>query len=173
MRLLKRQYRALNTIEISQSALVHNYQYLSKMSGLLIAPCLKSNAYGHDISLIGKIVDTLNPPFICVDSLYEAYDLSKAKVKNPILIMGYVSTISLQTKRLPYAFTVFNKEIVDGLNQYQPEAAIHIFVDTGMHREGIRVEELSEFLEYVQKNTRLKIEGLMSHFAMSDKYNDP
>jgi alanine racemase len=171
--LLKRKYRTLNIIEISNSALVYNYQYLSESSELKISPCLKSNAYGHGISIIGKIVDELNPPFICVDSLYEAYELSKAKVKSHILIMGYVSPISLQTKKLPYSFTVFNRETVDALNKHQPHAAIHIFVDTGMYREGIRIEELSEFIQYVQKHTKLKIEGLMSHFAMSDKYNDP
>ena len=169
----KRKYYPLNRIEISKEALLYNYHYLSKLSGLKIAPCLKSNAYGYGISIIGKIIDEINPPFICVDSLYEAYELSKAKIKAHILIMGYISSISLQTKKLPYSFTVFNKETVDALNKYQPHAGIHIFVDTGMNREGIRLEELPEFLQYIQNYTKLKIEGLMSHFAMSDKYDNP
>src|SRR5579862_7690927 len=101
MPFLKKQYQTLNIIEVSRSALIHNFMYLSGLSkGVAVAPCLKSNAYGHGISLIGKIVDEVNPPFICVDSLYEAYELSKAKIKTHILIMGYVSPISLRTKKL-------------------------------------------------------------------------
>jgi alanine racemase len=170
---LKRSYQPLNIVEINKSNLLHNYNYLSSINKKIeIAPCLKSNAYGHGISVIGKIVDEFTPPFICVDSLYEAYELSKAKIKSHILIMGYVSLISLQTKKLPYSFTVFNKKTVDALNKYQSHAPIHVFVDTGMHREGVSIKELPALLQYIQTNTKLEIEGLMSHFAMSDKHND-
>lgn len=170
-RIIRRNYSPLNIIEVSSDNIRHNYQYLSSIDkSIKIAPVLKSNAYGHDIKLFGKEVDKLSPPFICVDSLYEAYELQRIKIKTPILIMGYVAPLSLRTKLLPFSFAVYTKEMVDALASYQPQAKVHIFVDTGMHREGIDVSELANFVKYV-KEQKLFIEGLMSHFAMADKPN--
>jgi alanine racemase len=161
-----RNYEPLNKIEISLLNLKHNYKYLSAIDKRIkVAPVLKSNAYGHGIQLIAKALDKFNPPYFCVDSLYEAYKLLKADVKTPILIMGYVDPKSLNTKKLPFSFAVFDYGVILALNRYQPQAKIHIFVDTGMHREGIRIEELPKFLHTIITKTNLEIEGIMSHFA--------
>ncbi len=166
-------YQALNVIEIWQKNLLHNYKYLSSINKKIkIAPVLKSNAYGHGLIHTATILEKLNPPFFCVDSLYEAYELTNNGIKTPILIMGFVDPVSLATKKLPYSFAVFSKEQVDALEQHQPHAKIHIFVDTGMHREGIILEELNEFIKYVG-TTNLEIEGIMSHFGESENKNNP
>lgn len=167
--LLGRNYDPLNLIEISRENLKANYKYLSEVNpNIKISPVLKSNAYGHGISLTGKEFDKLGAPFICVDSLYEAYELLKINVKTQILVMGFVSPKSLNTKKLPFSYAVYNKELITAISKYQPHAKIHIFVDTGMHREGVRIEDLPKFLNYIQEKTNLEIEGLMSHFAMGD-----
>lgn len=167
-----RNYEPLNLIEISEANLIDNYKYLVSLNrNIQVAPVLKSNAYGHGISLIGKVVDRLKAPFVCVDSLFEAYELTKAYVKTPILVMGYISPSSLKTKKLKYSFTIFNKEIVNALQQFQPNALVHVFVDTGMRREGIDLKELPSFLDFIQ-SANLRIEGLMSHFGMSDIPNN-
>ncbi len=166
--LLGRNYEPLNLIEISRKNLKSNYKYLSSInSNIKIAPVLKSNAYGHGISLVGKEFDKLGAPFICVDSLYEAYELLNKNVKTQVLIMGFISPKSLNTKKLPFSYAVYNKELVYAIAKYQPNSKVHIFVDTGMHREGVRLEDLPKFLKYIQSN-HLEIEGLMSHFAMGD-----
>ncbi|MCJ7826388.1 alanine racemase [Patescibacteria group bacterium] len=170
----KRHYEPLNRIEISSSRLCHNYEYLSKLTTTIqIAPVVKSNAYGHGAKHIVQCLDCLQPPFFCVDSLYEAYELLKFRVKTPILIMGMIHPKSLDTKRLPFSFAVSTLEVVDALKIYQPSAHIHIFVDTGMHREGVPMDELPQFLEYIKTKTPLTIDGLMSHFGKSDDPNDP
>lgn len=168
-KILGRNYQPLNLVEISRENIKSNYQYFSAVNkNIKIAPVLKSNAYGHGIGIVGKEFDSLNAPFICVDSLYEAYELLKIKVKTPILIMGFVNPKSLNTKKLPFSFAVYNKELLDAVNKFQSHAKIHIFADTGMHREGVRLEDLPRFLSYVQTKTDLEVEGLMSHFAMGD-----
>jgi alanine racemase len=164
-----RNYEPLNKIEISLSSLKHNYKYLSSIDKRIkVAPVLKSNAYGHGIELIAKALDKFNPPFFCVDSLYEAYKLLKTGIKTPILIMGYVDPKSLKTKKLPFSFAVYDYGVLLALNRYQPQAKIHIFVDTGMHREGVRIDELPKFLHSIISKTNLEIEGIMSHLAESE-----
>lgn len=169
-----RNYEPLNKIEVSLPNLKHNYKYLSSIDKeIKVAPVLKSNAYGHGIQLIAKALDKFNPPFFCVDSLYEAYKLLETGVKTQILIMGYVDPKSLKTKKLPFSFAVYDYGVLLELNRYQPQAKIHIFVDTGMHREGVGIDELPKFLQSIISKTNLEIEGIMSHFAESENPKNP
>lgn len=170
----KREYLTLNRIEISKSALINNYHYLSSLSSkMVVAPVLKSNAYGHGIVEVGKVLDSEKAPFFCVDSLYEAYQLLKSKIKTPILIMGYTNPQNFKVKKLPFSFAVYDLEMAKVLNSYQWEAKVHIKVDTGMHRLGVSIEELPVFLQELKKLTNLKVEGLMSHLAVATDAKDP
>lgn len=169
-KLIRKPFTPLNLISISKQRLIENYQELSKIDPKIeIAPVLKSNAYGHGIRLIGDILDKVGAPFLCVDSLYEAFQLQKTSApwrsKTPILIMGYIHPDSLKVKKLPFSFAVYDLEHAHALNEYQKVAKLHIFVDSGMHREGVGMEELPKFLEKLKKLNNIEIEGLMSHLA--------
>lgn len=166
-RIFKRSFTPLNLIYISKERLVENYRELSSVNPeIKIAPVLKSNAYGHGIRLVGKILDGVGAPFLCVDSLYEAFQLySKTGVVTPILIMGYIDPKSLQVKKLPFSFAIYDFEHARVLNEYQKGAKVHLFIDTGMNREGVRMEGLGEFLEKLKELKNIEIEGLMSHLA--------
>ena len=158
-------YKTLNRIEISRKNLLENYRFLSAINRKIkIAPVLKSNGYGHGIIEVAQILDKVGAPFFCVDSLYEAYELYKAKIKTPVLIMGYTNPENLKIKKLLFSFAVFDLQTVEILNKYQPGCAVHIFVDTGMSREGVTLEDLPDFLKTLKK-LNVKVDGLMSHLA--------
>lgn len=165
----KKFYQPLNIVEISENRLINNYKYLSSINQKIkIAPVLKSNAYGHGIIEVGSILEKLNPVFFCVDSIYEAYQLFNAKIKTPILITGYVNPENLNVKKLPFFYAVFELNQLRGILKYQPQAKVHLFVDTGMHREGIRIDELEYFLGKLTTNEKKNINGLISHLALAE-----
>lgn len=170
MRFLHRQkYHHLNQITVNAEALKHNFNFLNQLQPQAqIAPVLKSNAYGHGLKLVAPVFDQLKPPFLIVDSLYEAYELYKQKIKTPILIIGYTDPRNYQIKPLPFHYTVFDLDTARALNKHQPGAKIHLFVDTGMSREGIRLENFVQFLTEIKKLKKLKVEGLASHLADAD-----
>lgn len=168
--IFKRKYQPLNRIEISQKNLLENYLYITLIDkNISITPVIKSNAYGHGLMQIASVYDSLNCPFFCVDSLYEAYTLLKIKTKTPILIMGYVDGDNLRGRKLPFSYAVWSLEQIRSITQFQKGAGIHIFLDTGMNREGLSLEELKEFLLKVKEIRDIKIEGLMSHLAVYTK----
>jgi len=172
-KLIFRSYSPLNRIEISKKRLIDNYVYLSSLnSKIKVAPVLKSNAYSHGIVETAKIIDPFQPPFFCVDSIYEAYALYQAKIKSDILVMGYVDPKNLMFKKLPFSFAAYDEIHFQGIVKAQPQASIHLFVDTGMNREGIAINNLNSFLDKIAKSGFRNINGLMSHFAASDKPND-
>ena len=188
LKLFKKDYQSLNKIEVSRANLLHNYRYLSSLDKRIrVAPVIKSNGYGHGISEVAKILDSLytsdvgsspndvssRPPFFCVDSLFEAYELLKANIRTPILITGYTDPENLKVKKLPFSFAVYDIETAKILNEFQPGCGVHIFIDTGMRREGVMVKELPEFLLQIKQLSNIKIEGLMSHLASSESKTDP
>jgi len=170
---MKKSYIPLNIVEISEKRLINNFKYLASInSKIKIAPVLKSNAYGHGIIEVGSILDKLSPVFFCVDSIYEAYQLYKAKIKTPLLITGYVDPENLRIKRLPFSYAVFDLQQLRGILKFQPQAKVHLFVDTGMHREGVRIDDLEIFLNELNEKEKHSIEGLMSHLAFSEEPNN-
>lgn len=169
-RIFRSEYHPLNVVEINSTRLINNYQHLSNINKKIkIAPILKSNAYGHGIVEVGSILDKLKPVFFCVDSIFEAHQLLNAKIKTPILIIGYVDPENLQIKTLPFLYAVFDLAQLRGILRNQPQAKVHLFVDTGMHREGIRIDELEGFIKKLTNVERNSINGLMSHLAFAEK----
>lgn len=166
---LGRKSYPLNRIEVSKQALINNYSKLSAINPKVkIVPVLKSNAYGHGINLVGQILKQVQDdmPFIAVDSLYEANQLKKAGVKSQILIMGYIDPQSLRGRRLPYAYAAWGLDFLKEIDTYQKGAEVHLFIDTGMHREGVQIEELPQFLEDLKQFKNIKVVGVMTHLAI-------
>jgi len=160
----------LNSIGVSKSNLKFNYKYLSSFNPKLkIAPVLKSNAYGHGIVLAAKILQTLNPPFFCVYSFQEALELIKAGIQTKILVFGHIHPNNLLIPNLNFSYAVYNPKFLEILYRRQPHAGVHIFVDTGMHREGISLKDLHKLLQMAIRLPGIKIEGLMSHLGWADR----
>ncbi len=169
LRLFSKTYHHLNKIFISSDRIKANHQAFQDFHpDKKICHVLKSNAYGHGLNIVAPLFDSFGSPFLVVDSLFEAYELQKLKVKTPILIMGYTHPDNFKVKRLPFHFAVFDLEVAKTLNEFQPGCSIHLFVDTGMSREGVPLAEFHSFVKKVKKLGSLKIAGLTSHFADVD-----
>ncbi len=167
--LQKRSYQNLNKISVSKSALLANHQKIQALhQEAKVCPVLKSNAYGHGLKETATIFDAMGSPFLIVDSLFEAYELYKLKVKTPVLIMGYTAPENFKVKKLPFEIAVFDLDLAKILNRYQARCSVHIFVDTGMNREGVKIADLPQFLAEIKKLRNLKATGLCSHFADAD-----
>jgi alanine racemase len=164
-------YHTLNEITVDSQALINNYNYFQKLNpASYLCPVLKSNAYGHGLINVAKIVDSkLDTPYIMVDSLYEAYALAKEKIKTPIMIMGYTDPQNYAVwKKLPFTFAVYDIPSLKALNQHQPRAKIHIKLDTGMCRLGIQESDIPKFIAALKDCPKLRIEGVFSHLSQSD-----
>lgn len=161
----------LNKIEISENRIRENMQLLLQVNkDIAIAPVLKSNAYGHGIELIGKLLEEYKVPFYCVNSIQEAHQLREAGVTTDILIMGYVDPSDLASKEWDYIFVILDIAYARIVNKYQHKARVHLHIETGLHREGIDILSFPELLTEIKNLENLHVEGIMSHLACS---NDP
>lgn len=162
----------LSWVEINRSALKHNLQLLCKCIDrrVLLAPCVKANAYGHGIEETAKILVYAGADWLCVNALFEAQILRKAGIKIPICILGYILRKELpEAVRLNCRVVVYNKETVDALalaaKKTGKKAFVHIKIETGNNRQGVDVSIAADFIKYAQKFPQIRVEAISTHFA--------
>ncbi len=164
-------YRPLIEVRIFKSAILHNLDEFQKnYSQVQFAPVIKSNAYGHGIKQMAKILDNKNCPFFIVDSFYEALVLKREGIKTQVLILGYATMEQINnrvSKEVSFAIIDLSqlKNIADSLKN---KTNFHLKIDTGMHRQGIMPADLDKALEIIKSNQNINIVGACSHFADAD-----
>lgn len=169
--LLKPKYDSLNKIEISEEAILENYQLLKKeQPGAAIFPVLKSNAYGHGLKELCLILNKSEAPLVIVDSFPEA-QIAYRYFKRKILILGEMPIKAYSYCSLKRTeFCVYNRESLKSL-ALLGRAKIHLFVNSGMNREGIK--DLSNFLKENQDLLKkVEVVGFCSHLAASEDFTD-
>jgi alanine racemase len=150
---------ALNTIYIHAAAILHNLRFLQQQCPhQAIFPVLKSNAYGHGLFQIASILKHTNVPYLCVDS-YPEYQIVRQYAHKKCLILG--ETIAdnysyYDPKRATPA--VYTLATLQALINSKKQWTIHLFLNTGMHREGIQEADLEEFLQLLVQHKHISLE---------------
>ena len=169
----QKKFNHLNKISILRSSLIYNFQTIQNHNPqALVAPVLKSNAYGHGLKIVAPIFDKLHTPFICVDSLFEAWQLQNIGIQTPILILGFTLPENFKIKPIPFHVPLFDLSTAQILNKYQKNINVHLKIDTGMNRFGIKVNELNDFLIKLKKYSNIKISGVYSHLSSADEIDN-
>jgi len=157
---------AHTVVSLSQSSFVHNLREFQRLS-YAVAPVLKSNAYGHGLIEIASLLKKENIPFLVVDSHEEALTLKENNIKTPILIIGYVLPETVNNpilKNTSFAITSFEM-LHDWGDKVNKLTKIHLKIDTGMHRQGIALSQISESIQILKRSPFLVLEGIYSHFS--------
>lgn len=169
----------LTWIELSRKKFHNNISAIRKLIGknVLLAPCVKANAYGHGLLESASIFAKERCDWFCVDSADEAALLWQYGIRRPILIMGYVGQKDLY-KAIDFDARVFLYSMKDAkvlsqeAQRKKKQALAHIKVDTGMCRQGITVNNLQPFLKEVSRLPNLHIEGIATHFACAGEVGE-
>lgn len=169
----------LQWIEINSSALEHNIQQFRNLIGSKkkMAVIVKANAYGHGILEISKLASKYGVDWLGVNSPEEAFFLRKNRINLPIILLGYVPLSDLKKAvENNLRLTVYNQETIDKLGEItsgiKRKAYLHIKLETGTHRQGIKGDALLQFIDRIKKCPYLIIEGISTHFANIEDTTD-
>ncbi len=166
-KLLKPKYNTLNLVRIRASSIINNFNYLKSLQPTAeIFPVLKSNAYGHGLKEMCMILNKTDAPMVVVDSFPEAQIVYRY-FKGKVLIIGEMPLKAYNYCRLKRTeFVIYNEETLRYLTRFGKKAKIHLFVNTGMNREGIK--DLPRFIERNKRYLdKVEVTGLCSHLASS------
>ena len=164
-------YEPLITVEVSKSRLLHNLNEFRKIAPHgVVAPVLKSNAYGHGLMEIAHILrDEKNIPFCVVDSYFEAVALRAKGFKLPLLVIGYTRPDTIERSHLrDTVFTITSIDTLRSIENIEHLVRIHLKIDTGMHRQGIMPAEIDQAVTMIASNPLIKLEGVCSHLSDAD-----
>ncbi len=161
-------------VEIDLKQLRRNFAIIDQDKGenLGIISVVKDQAYGHGAVQITRMALESGAKYLAVATLDEAIELRENEIAAPIFIFGERTEEELKLC-VEYNFTI----CVNDSAQAQRLAAlgpgkkipVHIEIDTGLSRHGVRWTEALKVIEAIANIERLELEGVMSHFAMSDE----
>jgi len=162
----------LQWVEIDRSALVHNLREFRRLAGrrTKIMAVVKANAYGHGILEVSRIVVAAGADWLGVHSVEEGLTLRREGIAVPVLVLGAASLGELaDAVRAGLRLIVYNRETVDALgrvaHRLKTVARVHLKVETGTHRQGVRPDEALRFASRIARSSGLVLEGLSSHYA--------
>ena len=162
--------------EINLRSLRANYDSIKaaipERCGILAV--VKADAYGHGFMDIAAELEKIGVTAFGVAFLAEGIQLRKSGIDRPVLVLGGIySGQERKCVGFNLSAAVFDLEQVRALDaaarKLFRKALIHVKIDTGMGRLGIRYDQAEEFFRELKGFRHVELEGIFSHFASADE----
>jgi alanine racemase len=163
--------RALARVDLG--AVARNCAELARVAApAALCAVVKADGYGHGAVAAARAAQAGGVPWLAVATAGEAVELRGAGIEGPLLVMGALSDDELTAALRARADVVVWREDQVSALEAHPDAAgagVHVKLDTGMGRLGTRdTSEASRAVAAVVAAPRLRLAGLMTHFATAD-----
>ncbi len=137
---------------------------------------IKADGYGHGAVQLAKLLEKKEYVYgYAVATVEEAVELRQNGMEKPILVLGYTFPDCYE-EMVSYDIipTVFREDSIKLLSEAAKRVGkickVHVKVDTGMGRIGIRPDEQGvELVAQVLKAKGLELDGMFTHFARADE----
>lgn len=161
--------------EIYLNNLAANFKAIKTRVGseTSVMAVVKANAYGHGAIACAKRLAAEGADWFGVALPEEGIELRESGIAQPILCLGGFwqdqATLCIQERLTPVVYRI---DALRTFNQAASEAGIvadvHLKVDTGMGRLGVRFDQLNDFLRALGEFKNIRIDGMLTHFAAAD-----
>ncbi|MDK2918512.1 MAG: alanine racemase [Candidatus Petromonas sp.] len=163
--------------EINLDNLAHNIREVKRVvkPDILITAVIKADGYGHGAVQIGKTLLKNGADRFAVATLSEAIQLRKSYSDVPILILGYTPIESAEEViKFNIIQTIYTYDQAEAFSKKAEKmskiAKLHIKIDTGMSRLGMRVEDKTiAKIKKIADLPNVFVEGIFTHFAVADE----
>lgn len=172
--------------EIDLGAIGHNLQVVERALAATdgagsrsavrsrVLAVIKADAYGHGAVPVARHLQSLGVGGFCVSLVEEALELRDAGVTCDILVTsGVYGDAHRELLRRRITPVVYRHEhLADFARVASAPFGVHLKVDTGMGRLGVRWDELVTFLQGWKRYPQARLDALMTHFACADSDAD-
>ncbi len=160
---------------IDLDALAFNFQSAKKFIGsdVKYMAVVKADAYGHGAAACTRRLESEGVDWFGVAIPEEGVELRKAGVKCPILCLGSFwpgqegLLVEYHLTPVVYSLMAANR-LAAFASERELTIDVHIKIDTGMGRVGIRYDDSAAFAANLKPLTNLKVTGLLTHFAAAE-----
>ena len=162
--------------EVNLDALAANFHLVKNQVGLgvNVMAVVKANAYGHDAVECARRLEREGADWFGVALPEEGIELRTAGITQPILCLGGFwdgqAELCLQHELVPVVYRLDMLAAIDRAARDRGVVAdVHLKIDTGMVRLGVRFDEVAPFAPRLKEFKNVRIDGLMTHFAAADE----
>ena len=159
-----------------QDNLRYNLKNIKKYIGNNVKMCVavKADAYGHNAVLTAKIAQECSVEYLAVATVEEGIELRNNGITAKILLLSLCTNEEMsdliKNKIIPL---VYSFEHISMLKKacttlQQQKYPVFLAIDTGMGRIGCLPKDAGKEALYIEENEILKLEGMCTHFSVSD-----
>ncbi len=164
-------------LEINLNALVNNLNIFKNLlnPATKIMVMVKAFSYGSGDVEIAKLLQYENVDYLAVAVADEGVQLRNAGIRTPIIVMNpeqdsFQNIIDYSLEPNIYSAGLLKGFLKTVSQNGLHEFSIHLKIDTGMNRLGLKSEsEISQVIDIISANNRVKIKSVFSHLAASDE----
>lgn len=160
-------------LEVNLTQLQKNIEAIrAHVGGAKVMPMVKANAYGHGIEGVAPFIEPY-VDMLGVALVEEGIQLRQLGIKKPILVAG-----GTLIEQLPLflehnlTLTASSPDLLLAADQLaestRKRLTVHLKIDTGMERVGVREYEAEEFILKAFACSHLRVEGIYTHLANSE-----
>ena len=157
-------------VEIDLGAIRRNAEAIKAYTGKRLIAVVKADAYGHGVVPVTEALRSVADMF-AVATIEEGVALRQAGIREPMLVL--FSTFPEQAAQIvEYELTptIADWEFAYRINEIASKPVhVHININTGMNRSGMRWTEVTQFLNRLETLNRLEVSGLFTHLATADE----
>lgn len=165
-------------VEINISNLENNIKEIRKNipQGIKLLGVVKADAYGHGAIMLAPTILASGIDMLGVASIDEGVDLRNSGISCEILVLGAVPVWAVESAvKNNLSISIFSQEHIKACEQTYKRTGIkpkvHIKLDTGMNRIGIRVDEAVDFIKKVQSLEFIDLKGIFTHLAAAEEFD--
>jgi len=164
-------------VEINLNNLKNNVREIKKhiKPKTEIMAVVKADAYGHGAIGIIKTLKEEGIKRFAVAVLSEAIEIRNVDKEVQIMLLGYTPDANLEELIswgiTPTIYSLRQAKVLDQLaKEKNKKVAIHINLDTGMHRVGLPIKYRTvEVIKEISEMENIYLEGVYTHFAVADE----
>lgn len=173
------EHQHLSWLEIDLGRIRHNYRMLKGLlpAGVAAFGVVKADAYGHGAIPASEALLKEGVEMLCVARVEEARELRDAGIHHDLMILApplppqAEQAVALDC-RVIVCDPIHIEAAASAARKSGRRARVHLKVDTGMGRLGVKPEDAVEFAKRINAEPSLELEGIMTHFPCADAVPD-
>ena len=161
--------------EIDLQQLASNFNQVKQRVGTTarVMAVVKANAYGHGAVECARRLAAEGADWFGVALPEEAIELRNSGITQPVLCLaGFWPGQAAACIQHKLTSVVYRRDMLEALNHAAAEARtiadVHVKIDTGMGRLGVRADHIGEFVATLDQFPNVRVDGLMTHLAAAD-----
>lgn len=158
-------------VEIDLGAIAHNVsRFAETVAPAALCAVVKADGYGHGDVPVAETAVEAGATWIAVALVEEGIRLREAGLESPILVLSEpVPDSAVDMVKWELTPSVYSPHFVEALAATGVSVGVHLKIDTGMHRVGVKPHELPALIGLIERSPNLTLDALWTHFPVADQ----